>query len=382
MKTNRYNTFLILILSFLFFHNICFAQNDVISLKEANISKKKKRTLQYEELKKMPRIGLYSFGYTIYDDKLYIMSGDISETNITDFSSDIYTFDFVQNKWITQKAKTSKVAGNYIFTYNNFIYSLGGRKLEKNSSKVYLNNTIDIYDIKNDSLFSRQPMPHQAANFAAIKANDNIILFGGSTKISETGKKTYSDKVTFFDLKTGLWYDLAPMPTAKETTGILVGNKVYLIGGYKDQALKTIETYDLTTGTWQNEFELPTALENPTLASKNGIIYMYEQGAFYTYDTSNKHFKEYIIQNITASNSKIVIYKNDLYLLGGCNISIGENPLKPKPINLEMGIPDGFVMDWQTKYISTIDNVYKISLSYFNTTIPKVSLSKNNLNIN
>ncbi|GEM_PF-787864 len=365
-----------LLFCLLFLSSFCFSQEDIIKLQEANITKKSKKSLHYEELKKMPRIGLYSFGYTIYDDKLYIMSGDISETNITEFSSDIYTFDFTQNKWVTQNAKTSKVAGNYVFTYNNFLYSLGGRKREKKDNKEYLNNSIDIYDIKNDSLFSRQPMPHQAVNFAAVKANDNIILFGGSTKISETGKKKYSDKVTFFDLKTGLWYDLAPMPTPKETTGILVGNKVYLIGGFRNQALKTIETYDLATGKWENEFELPTALENPTLATKNGIIYMYEEGAFYTYNTTNKNLKEFRIKNITASNSKMVIYKNDLYLLGGCNISIGDDPRKPKQ-NLEMGIPEGFVMDWQTKYISTVDDVYKISLHQFETTTPKLNLSKN-----
>lgn len=348
-----------------------YAQEE-INLKEANVLGKinKKKTLQYEELKKMPRTGLYSFGFTIYNDILYIMGGDISETNIKDFNDKIYAYDFIENKWFTKKAKFPKVANNYVFSYKNYLYSFGGQKYLKGTEKQYLNNQIDIYDLNNDTIYSSTSMPHQAVNFAAIKANDNIILFGGSTKISETGQKTYIDKVSFFDMKTGFWYDLAPMPIAKETTGILVENKVYLIGGYKYKPLKTIESYNLTTGVWKNEYELPTALENPTLTTKNGIIYMYENGAFYTYDTKNKSFKKFIIKNITADNSKIIIYKNDLYLLGGANISIGDDPRKPKP-NLEMGIPNGFTMDWQTKYISTLDNVYKINLKQFNTTLYK-----------
>lgn len=355
--------------------SICYAQNPSIPLKETRIKGKIKKSIQYKELKNMPRTGLYSFGYTIVDDILYIMSGDISDTNIKAFSNEIYSYDFLKNEWSTKKTKASAVSGNYVFNYNNYLYSFGGRKKGKSLDREYLNNQIDIYDIKNDTIYSSISMPHQAVNFAAIKANDNIILFGGSTNISETGKKTYTDKVHFFNLKTGLWYDIAPMPTAKETTGILVDNKVYLVGGYKNTPLKTIETYNLTTGAWENNFQLPYGLEKPALATKNGIIYIYEAGIFYTYDTVNKIFKEFKIQNIEVDNSQIVIYKNDLYLLGGHKTSIGDDPKKPKP-PIEMGIPDGFRMDWSTNYIEVYDNIYKISLKQFEVTPPKLVFTK------
>ncbi len=58
------------------------------------------------------------------------------------------------------------------------------------------------------------------------------------------------------------------MPVAKETKGILVNDKFYLIGGYNGKAPFSIESYNLKTGKWKKEGELFYGISKPALTSK------------------------------------------------------------------------------------------------------------------
>lgn len=120
-----------------------------------------------------------------------------------------------------------------------------------------------------------------------------------------------------YNLSTGLWYEMDPMPEAKEAPAILVDNKVYLIGGNKNHLLKSIDSFNLNDGKWTKEFELPIAMIRPSLAKKEHLIYIYENGIFYTFDTQEKILKEYAINNIFALNGEIFIYNDFMYILGG-----------------------------------------------------------------
>ena len=55
------------------------------------------------------------------------------------------------NSWKRKELKFKKRAYHNINYFNNKIYVLGGKGLSANKKKEYLNNTIEIYDIKNDS---------------------------------------------------------------------------------------------------------------------------------------------------------------------------------------------------------------------------------------
>src|SRR5690606_6295394 len=196
-----FTLFFLLSISFLMAQEI----PDTIMLEQAEATGKRKqpKSLQYTEMTKMPDFGVYSFGFDVINGFVYVMSGDVSDSNYKGFNDEIYIYDIENDLWKTSKAKSSKVANNIVIGYNNLLYNFGGRKLGKNKLRELLNDKIDVYDIENDTVITVGNMPHQAVDFAAVKVNDHILFFGGSTKITVTNQKIYSDKIHLLDLTTG-----------------------------------------------------------------------------------------------------------------------------------------------------------------------------------
>jgi hypothetical protein len=139
---------------------------------------------------------------------------------------------------------------------------------------------------------------------------------GGSTKADEKSPTAFTNKAHLYDITSGYWYQLADMPTAKEVSGILVDNKIYLIGGFNGKPLSQVETFDLTTEKYQNEGELFSALEKPAITYSNNIIYSFEDKKMLTYNIISKQLKEYTVElNLKSST---MYYANDkLYIIGG-----------------------------------------------------------------
>ena len=109
------------------------------------------------------------------------------------------------------------------------------------------------------------------------------------------------------------------MSSAKETNGVLIGDKIYLIGGFKNKPLSEIESFDLITKTWKKEGDLFFGMESPALTSNKGIIYIFDKGKFFTYNTKKRELNEYYIK-LNLTSSKIFISNNKMYLLGGINL--------------------------------------------------------------
>ena len=130
------------------------------------------------------------------------------------------------------------------------------------------------------------------------------------------GAKEYSNKVHSYDINSGFWYELIDLPIAKETNGVLIQDKIYLIGGYNSKPLSTIESFDILTEKWETVGELFNSISCPAITQNNGIIYFFENEKFYTYDTKSKQLKEYLI-NIPMKGSELYFSNNKLYLIGG-----------------------------------------------------------------
>jgi len=304
---------------------------------------KLKPKLAFNELKPL-KYAVFSFGSFIKDDKIYVMGGDgypdinwyeklrseRADFSILFYLSYIQTFDKRHYKknlsiydiktdtWTTPKLKLSGRAHHNMHYYNNSIYILGGTKMLVNnrSSWEYLQNQIDVVNIDNLTSKTDYTNPHQAANFASFNYKDNIIALGGSLSETEKGQKVFTNKMHLYDITTGLWHELPNMPTAKETTGTLIGDKIYLIGGNNGKPLSEIETFDLITGKWQTEGHIFSELERPAVAYHDNVIYFFEKQKMYTYDIKTTILKEYEI-GIDFKFSAMYYDNNKLYLLGG-----------------------------------------------------------------
>jgi N-acetylneuraminic acid mutarotase len=300
--------------------------------------------------KKMKSMGsrLHAFGSTLVDDKIYVIGGNASflhdgtkETlnrlenselsqlsldqflkysysyfNANFFKGDLHVYNIATDSWERQKDVFKKRAHHNIYYYKNKLYVIGGINLSINKRKEYLDNTIEIFDLETKEMLVDQTNPHQAVNFSSFLVGDELIVLGGSTKQNRNGTKNYSEEVHLYKLSEGLWYKVDSMPNAKETSGIRVNDKIYLIGGFNRKPLSAIEQFDITTRTWEAVGNLFFGMSNPALAYHNNTIYIYNNGKFCTFNTKSKELNEYFIE-IDLQNSEMHIADNSIFLVGG-----------------------------------------------------------------
>lgn len=308
---------------------------------------KLKPKLEFSVLKNL-RYPIYSFGSFLKDDKIYVSGGDPfpdinylekgrserADYTLTDYLARaeytyakphykkfLLTYDIKNNLWETAMLKLKPRAYHNMLYYKNSIYILGGKKILVNSisSWEYLEDNIEVVDI--DSLNTKniqvdKTNPHQAVDFASFSYKDNIVVLGGSVNTTEDGKKSFTNKVHLYNITSGYWYELENMPIAKETSGVLIDDKIYLIGGNNGKPTTQIETFDLITEKWQIEGESFSGLERPAVTYNDRMIYFFENRKMYTYDTKTTQLKEYDIE-IELKHTAMFYHNNKLYILGG-----------------------------------------------------------------
>lgn len=237
-------------------------------IKEVSITIEKKHLklqIAYKKLESL-KYGLYSFGAILIDDKIWVVGGDKSyqsgrglrpmfstkpSFSYESYSDKLCIYDIQTNKWIESNQKFSKRAYHNIQYYNGKVYIIGGKKLSTNRIKEYLADEVEVYSIKDSNILTDNTNPHQAVNFASFVYKDNLIVMGGSTKLTRFEEKICTNKAHLLNLKTGLWYELNDIPIAMETKGILVNNTIFLVGGFNTKPLDRIVTYNITTGEWR-----------------------------------------------------------------------------------------------------------------------------------
>ncbi len=301
-----------------------------------------KQKLHYKKLASMEK-GIHSFGSLLKNDKIYVVGGDASfEVNdylkyieeIPDLSfdemiskakanyskesykGDVLIYDIKLDKWEIEEKKFKKRAYHNLNYYNNKLYVLGGKRIARNRKFEYLENQIEIFDQEKNTITIDNTNPHQAVDFASFLYGDKIIVMGGSIKKKSNGFKEYSNKIHLYNIKSGFWYELGPMPVAKEASGVLIKDKIYLVGGFNKKALMAIETYDLITGKWKKEGDLFKGISNPAITHSDEILYIFEDGKMLTYNLLTKELNVYYI-NLFLKASKLFYSGNTLYILGG-----------------------------------------------------------------
>ncbi len=319
---------------------------------QLNENKKLKRNLSFRNLAPLQK-SIHSFASLLINDKIYIFGGDLTfnvdaykkalndydynqadpslsmqyyfhnvflshQPSFQDFNNELFIYDIKTNQWGSEDIGLRKRAYHNI-NYdkdNNKIYILGGKRLSKNKSFEYLDDKIEVLDPVSNSIEIDKTNPHQAINFESFIYKNNLIVLGGSIKMKKNKEKIYSNKMHLYDLKSGLWYHIGNMPKAKETNGILIGDKIFLFGGYDKKPLTQIESFDLITGKWSVNGDLFTGVSRPALTKKDNTIYLFENGIVFTYNIATRELKEYHV-NLFLKASKMYFVHNKLFILGG-----------------------------------------------------------------
>ncbi len=326
---------------------LIYLETNSTALSEVRLSNVKRDLnyrLRYNRLSSMKK-GLYSFGSALKDNKIYVVGGnvtykedtfkrffergDIDLLSFRDlirasrgyfkkewYGGDLMVYDLNLDMWEVSDIQFRKRAHHNLHIHDNQLYVLGGKRLSMGRKYEYLDDKIEVFDNEKNTLIVDDTNPHQAVNFASFTHDDKLIVMGGSIKQKRNDQKIYTNKVHLYDLKSGYWYEMASMPVAKETNGVLINNKIYLIGGFNKKPLTSIEAFDITSGKWTKEGELFEGFSKPAVAYNGDMIYGFENGKVITFNTKTKELNQYLIDlDLRGSN---LFYANDkLYLLGG-----------------------------------------------------------------
>ncbi|MFB9079130.1 carboxypeptidase-like regulatory domain-containing protein [Flavobacterium procerum] len=333
-------------------------QEEIETLKnvEIKIQQKLKSKIHFNKLAPLKN-AVFSFASLLYNGKIYVAGGETSyssnafeiaktktishdpqvfmsiyfqelrrQEGSTSYSGDLSIYDIKTNTWETSKTKFIKRAYHNLHFYDNSLYILGGKRISANGKFEYLENQIEILDIFKNEVITDKTNPHQAINSLSFIYKDNIIVMGGAIKTTTKGKKTFTNKTHFYNITSGLWYELSEMPIAQEANGILIEDKVYLIGGNNGIAMSKIQSFDLINDKWLNEGELFSELERPAVASQNNLIYIFDNKKLYSYNVTTKLLKEFIV-DIDIRYAAMHLFQNKLYIVGG----ISQDELSSKP---------------------------------------------------
>lgn len=332
-------------------------RNELSEIELTGVKRKLNSRLRYNKLTSMKR-GLHSFGSLLVDDKIYVVGGNVTykvdnqkrviddmsmrpEATFIDvvkalaktsnfskefYRGDLLVYDLKLDLWESSDVKFRKRAHHNVHYHNNKLYVLGGKRLSMGRRYEYLDDKIEVFDNENNTVEIDDTNPHQAIDFASFTYDDKIILMGGSVKEKKSGQKVYTDKVHLYDLKSGFWYELASMPSAKEANGVLIGNTIYLIGGTNEKSIPSIETYDLVSGKWEKEGDLFQSFTKPAIAYNGAIVYVFEKGKIVTFNTKTKELSQYSI-DLDLQAAKMYYSNDKLYILGGYR----ENSYSVKP---------------------------------------------------
>ena len=327
-----------------------FLVRDVNNLKAIHLisNKQLKSFINYTELSPIDK-GLYSLGSTLINNKIYVFGGEETyqldegkqafnnDTSLEidedfdleeifrglkdfpdkrSFNSNIKVYDIESDLWTTEEPTTLRRSNHSVIYNDDKIYILGGKRMSPNKRSEYLDPQIEVFDVKNKTIEIDNTNPHQAVDFESFIYQDNIIVLGGSLKKFQNGTTRYSDKIHTYNTKTGYWYELGEMKIGKECKGALVNDKIYIFGGYREEELSEFEIFDLMTGEWEEVGNLFTKLSKPAIAHNNQMIFLFEEGKLFTYNTITKELNQFSI-GLQLNDAEMHFYNNKLLIIGG-----------------------------------------------------------------
>lgn len=279
----------------------------------------------YESLCSLPK-ALYAFGSFLLNGKIYVVSGD--ETSVTQapssfagyltqeyLSKKMFIYDIVADTWTESEHDFIPRTGHSAHYYKGKIFVVGGKYFSISRGLEYTEARVEVYDLERDTVYIDKVNPHQAVNPITFIYEDCLYVMGGTVK-----KNFFSDKMHILDLKTGIWYDAGitiPKERRGNTRGVLIGNIVYLVGGYNKASMWTIRGYNLQTGDWLDLCELKENVTYPGVAVNGNLIYIYENTTLQVYDI--KLNKVDIYHFTDGFESASLFYADGkLYIVGGC----------------------------------------------------------------
>ena len=275
------------------------------------------QTLTFRNLANMSG-GRGATASVIVDDNIYVSNGYQEKASDAKY---IEKYNITDNSWsVLNSSLLPKRFGNSE-TYNNKIYIFNG----------WGNSHLEILDLATNTITKGAVNRSYTGNSGSAIYNGKIYVFGGSG-LNGAATTKFSNKFQYYDIASNTWNPLPDMPTARETKGKIVHDKLYVIGGFNGTSSRLINVYDLNTNVWVNQYTMPAGISGHSLAVSDNKIFIvggYNNQTFLAYfDTTTNKFHQLSSNMIPRRHSAAEVYNNKLYIIGGSTTSLTSSAIK------------------------------------------------------
>ncbi|WP_312298594.1 Kelch repeat-containing protein [Chryseobacterium sp.] len=254
----------------------------------------------------------------IVNDNIYVSNGYQEKGGDAKY---IEKYNITGNSWsiLNSTLITKKFANSE--TYDNKIYIFNG----------WGNSHLEIVDLATNNVTKGAVNRSYTGNAGSAIYNGKIYVFGGS---GLSGAKTtvFSNKFQYYDIASNTWNPLPDMPTARETKGKIVNDKLYVIGGFNGTPSRLINVYDLKTNLWTNQYTMPTGIYGHSLAVSGNKIFIVggvnNQSFLAYFDTTTNTLHQLSSNMIPRRYAAAEVYNNKLYIIGGSTTSLTSSAIK------------------------------------------------------
>lgn len=251
-------------------------------------------------------------------DSIYVSNGyKDSDGNATV----IEKYSIKDNRWTTINSSLVPKRFASSEVYNNKIYVFNG----------WGNSNLEIIDLETHKKTKGAVNRAYTGNGGSAIHNGKIYVFGGSG-LNNAPTTVFSDRFQYYDIASDMWHKLPDMPTARETRGKIVKDKLYVIGGFNGTSSRLINVFDLNKNLWTDQYTLPAAISGHALAVSGTKIFIaggYNNQSFLGYfDTETNTFHKLSSNMIPRRHAAAEIHNNKLYIIGGSTASSTKSALK------------------------------------------------------
>ncbi|GAA5097267.1 hypothetical protein GCM10023210_32100 [Chryseobacterium ginsengisoli] len=263
-------------------------------------------------------IGRGAISSVIVDDNIYVSNGYKDTGGNANF---IEKYNIKDNRWsmINSTLLPKKFANSE--TYNNKIYIFNG----------WGNSHLEILDLETHKITKGAVNRAYTGNAGSAIHNGKIYVFGGSG-LNNAATTVFSNRFQYYDIASDTWNPLPDMPTARETKGKIVNDKLYVIGGFNGTSSRLINVYDLKKNLWTEQYTMPAAISGHSLAVSGNKIFIvggYNNQTFLAYfDTETNKLHQLSSNMIPRRHATAEVYNNKLYIIGGNTTSITTSAIK------------------------------------------------------
>lgn len=275
------------------------------------------QTLHFKNLANMSA-GRGAITSVIVNDNIYVSNGYREKGGNSNY---IEKYNITDNKWSILNATllTKKFANSE--TYDNKIYIFNG----------WGNSHLEIVDLATNTITKGAVNRLYTGNAGSAIYNGKIYVFGGSG-LSGAKSTVFSDKFQYYDIASNTWNPLPDMPTARETKGKIVNDKLYVIGGFNGTPSRLINVYDLKTNLWTHQYTMPSGIYGHSLAVSGDKIFIVggvnNQSFLAYFDTTTNTFHQLSSNMIPRRHAAAEVYNNKLYIIGGSTTSLNSSAIK------------------------------------------------------